>query len=464
MATITWRGGSGNWSSGLNWSLFQPPQAGDEVFIAASGSYVVTVDVVSFAQDIFLADSGATLDVASTLTLGGTLSIGDGTALVLSGTIVGGTIDSASGVDGQFGTLDGTALTGGGGAASLSDVTITTATAAANAGTTLQIGASVGLAAGTYDSTSFVLDVTQGGAGTELVTAGTAAVTFGAATTVDLLMDASVLTFPPAGGSAMLSGAGSMDNLGTITSNDSNQFDGTLEIAVAAFTNDNLMTFAPLLLAEEGTFIIGYQQFAHGSVPIEGVLDWTQGYGETLSITSAQFTNNQTLSVAGGTLDLDGGQFTNSGTVTLSDVVAQQITADAQGVTSVIDETLATQLDVSAATAFSNTGTISADSIVFDGSVALAALGTLQGTLAFDGTLDLGGGTLEAGQFPQVTFAGLVKNGTVAGGVLVLDSATLDNVVIAPGGSVQSAGPITLIDPPASVTSLTLDATTTELQ
>ena len=462
MATITWRGDSGNWSSGLSWSLFREPVASDSVLLGGSGPYTVTVDVAAAAQDVTLTAVGAILDVKATLVLGGTLSLAAGTELVLAGTIVGGTIDSTGGVNGGFGTLDGTALVGGIGGAFLSDVTITAATATANVGTEFDIGGTVGLAAGSYDSTSFVIDLTAG-SGT-LGTAGTATVTFTATTTINLFEDASQLTFPPSGQTAALVGAGSMLNLGTIVSNFSNQNGGTLAISVASFVNDNLMSFAPLLLPEEGTFVVGYQQFQHGRVPIVGVLDWTQGYAATLEIGSASFVNNANLSIDGGTLDLTGAQFVNAGVVSLSDVSVQRITTDAQGVTSVQDVTLVTRLEVGAATVFDNTGAINADTIVFDGSVTLASLGTLHGALSFLGTLDLGGGTLDAGQYTQITLGGLIENGSIGPGVLVLDGATLDNVTIVSGGSVQSLGPITLIDPPASVTTVMLDATTTELR
>ena len=458
MATITWRAGSGNWSSVQNWSLFRQPLAGDEVVLGGSGQYTVTVDVPAAALDISVA-SNATLDVVETLTLGGTLTVASGTGLIVAGTILGGTIDAAGGVSAGFGTLDGTVLTGD---AFLSDITITAATAAANVGTTLQIGASVDLVAGTYDSTAMQFDLT--GTGGSLATSGNDAVTFGAATTINLFEDPSQLTGPLAGQTAELAGGGAMTNLGTISSNFSNQDNGTLAITVAGFSNDNLMEFAPLMLAESGMFVVAIEQLAHGSVPIEGELDWTQGYAETLAIASASFVNSGNLSVSGGTLDLTGAQFSNSGTVSLADVAGQTVSVDAQGVVSVVDVTLTTQLEVSAATAFDNTGTVSADTIIFDGSITLAALGTLHGALVFEGTLDLGGGTLDAGLFPQVTFDGLVENGSIGAGVVVLNGATLDNVALAAGAVVQSTGPITLIDPPASVTSVTLDATTTELQ
>jgi hypothetical protein len=459
MATITWRGGSGNWSVVQNWSLFRQPQSGDAVLLGGSGPYTVTIDVAAAAQDIAMTTDGATLDVLNTLSLGGTLSVASGADLVVAGTILGGTIDSAAGVTAGFGTLDGTALTG---VALLADITITAATATANVGTTLHIGDGVSLAAGTYDSTALQFDLT--GSGGSLATTGADAVTFGAGTTIDLFEDPSQLTGPLSFQSVAFTGAGTMTNLGAIDSNDSNQLSGTLSISVASFSNLGGMDFAPLLLAQSGLFVVGIEQLAHGSIPIEGQLNWTQGYAETLTIASASFSNGGLLRVDGGTLDLTGGQFSNTGTVALGDVAGQVVTADSQGVASVVDVTLATRLEVGAATTFSNTGTVSADSIIFDGSVALAALGTLQGALTFNGTLDLGGGTLDAGQFAQVTFGGLVEDGTIGAGVVVLNGATLDNVAIVPGGLVQATGPVTLIDPPASVVSLTLDATTTEVQ
>jgi hypothetical protein len=460
MATNSWRGGgSGNWSTGLSWSLFQPPQAGDEVFLAGNGPYTVTVDIAAAARDIFVSAAGATLDVANSLALGGTLGVSAGSALIVAGTITGGTIDSASGIVGQFGTLDGTAVTAG---TTLSDLAITTRTAAANIGTTLDAGQSLSLAGGTYATTTFLVDMT--GAGGGLATDGAGAVTFAANTTVTLFENPALLTSPMTNQTATLSGGGGMVNLGTISSNYSNTDGGTLAITVASFTNDNQLDFTPLMLPESGTFIVGYQQLAHGTIPIQGMLSWTQGFAEALDIGSASFTNNGTLSVAGGTLDLTGAGFNNTGVLQMIDVAAQQVTSDAQGVASVIDVALTTLLDVGAATTFGNSGTISADTIDFAGAVTLASLGTLNGTLIFAGGLDLGGGTLDIAQSPTVTLSGLVRDGGIGPGLLVLDAATLDNVAIDPAATVQAIGPITLIDPPPAVTSVTLDGTTTELQ
>ncbi len=340
-------------------------------------------------------------------------------------------------------------------------MTITAATATANIGTTLQIGQSVALAAGNYDSTSFQFALTTADASGTLAT--DAVVTFGTATTIDLFEDATQLATPSPGQSAAFAGTGTMVNLGTIISDYSNQVGGTLVVSVASFTNDNTMSFAPLALSEDGYFPTTIEHFGHGSQTIDSELQWTQDDAATLDIASASFVNNGGLSVAGGTLDLTGTSFDNTGAVVLDDATGQQIIYS-QGIASVANVTLPTMVDVGADTTFNNTGVITADSIVFAGPVTLASLGTLDGALTFDGTLDLGGGTLDAAQYPQVTLGGLIEDGTIGPGVVVLDGATLDNVAIEFGGTVTAIGPITLIDPPASVTAVTLDGTTTELQ
>ena len=324
------------------------------------------------------------------------------------------------------------------------------------------------LAPGLYDGETFALDphlLPSGGGPAELDAAVGAGVTFGASSSITLSDDPPggfANAPPPTGNLVALGGAGAMVNDGTITSDFANAGSFGLAISVASFTNAGFMSFAPMTSQDSGTFPTW--RGSHGLM-IDGTLNWTQEFAPTLAVSSALFVNLSVLGVSGGTLDITGAGFDNEGTLVLSDVTAETV-AGSGGLFGIVPQTLTTAVEFGAGvTSYTNNGTIIADLVRFDGAVALAALGRVQGALAFAGTLDLGGATLDASSYGTVTISGTVRNGTLAAGTgtLALDGATLDAVAVAPGGVVTATGPITQIDPPAAVASVTLDATTTEL-
>jgi len=463
VATVKWGGGSGAWSFGPDWQGLSVPGSADTADITGAGAFTVTLDSPEAVGAVTL--HAGTLDLASTLTLAGTLDFAGGT-LVLGGVLSGGLLLGVTGGNliAQAGTLDGVVVSSG--LTDLGGLTITAATAAANAASAITPEGALTLAAGTYAGETFTLAPRMFGGGTaELDAANAALVTFGTATIIRISDDqagGNVGATPVAGDAVVLGGAGAMVNDGSIISNFANAADGALVIAATNFTNAGLMAFAPM--ASQNTISAPVSRGRFGQ-PVYGTLEWTQDYAPTLTITSPLFVNDGLLSLAGGTIAANGAVFDNEGAIALSDSVAQAVQF-ANGLASVVAQTLETALEIGAGVGdYMNHGTISADLVRFDGSIALAQIGTVAGALAFAGTLDLGGGTLDASAYGTVTISGLVENGTlVAGtGTLALDGATLDAVSIAPGGVVTASGPVTVLDPPASVTALTLDATTTEL-
>ena len=135
--------------------------------------------------------------------------------------------------------------------------------------------------------------------------------------------------------------------------------------------------------------------------------------------------------------------FTNTGTITAAEVDIE-----------------------SAVTSIANTGVIVADRIVLAGDTTLSELTGLHGQVVVSGTLDLQGGTLDAGAFGAgMTVTGSVSNGvlTATGGTLTLDGARLTNVGLVPGGTVVETGNISVFDPPAGF-GVTLDNMVTNLQ
>jgi hypothetical protein len=88
--SLTWNGGSGDWSTASNWSVLSgsdlTPGALDDATINASGTYVVTVSGAQAVNNLTLDAPGATLAIvggpaggAGTLAVGGSLTGGGGT-------------------------------------------------------------------------------------------------------------------------------------------------------------------------------------------------------------------------------------------------------------------------------------------------------------------------------------------------------------------------------------------------
>jgi hypothetical protein len=110
MAAISWASGqSGDWTTAADWTGGVVPGAGDDVTIAAAGTYTVTISTADEAHSLTLDDAKATVSDTGTLTLGTKLTLTAGTfALDSAGMIVGGTLSATGGVF----AWDGGALAG----------------------------------------------------------------------------------------------------------------------------------------------------------------------------------------------------------------------------------------------------------------------------------------------------------------------------------------------------------------
>jgi hypothetical protein len=460
---VTWRGsngggGSGDWGSPIDWSGFATPQPGEAVTISGTGATVtLATGEAGAAQSVLLL--GDTLALSGSLAIGasGVLEVGSGGALRLTGTLQGGRlqVDAGGTLLGQGGTLDGVVL--GAGASVLGGIAITPATVTANAGGSIGVAGTLVLAGGSDDGIGFVLASPTA----ELNAAPGGVVTLGPRATVtlsdDTLSAADTVGF----------GGGTFVNDGTILSTFANGTSGVLAITAAGFTNDATMSFGDLTMLQVASQVPIAVSTNHVglSTTTYGDLSYIAAYAPTLDIATMQFVNDGTLALVGGTLDVVSGSFENLGAVLLNDAVSQSVQLSGR-TAEVVSATLTTRVRFGAdVTGFTNIGTIVADTVEFDGSVALGSLGAMSGALDFEGGIDLGGGTLDASSFGTVTVAGTVSNGALAAGsgVLVLHDATLRGVAIAAGGSVEAVGPITLLDPPPGVSAVTLDATTTEL-
>jgi hypothetical protein len=432
MATITWRGGaSGDWSAQLNWSGFVVPGATDDVVISTA---TVTVDG-SFATAGVDLTGGAVLDVTGTLALGGVLQ----GPVVVAGTLVGGTVEGQVTLEGTGTLIDVTQIPVVGGP------TLTPETAAGEP-QPIVVTAELTLLQGLYPTETFALDA----AGMPAVEFGPGVVTLGPAATVTLSETTSGRGSPPAAGAFFY---GTLVNQGLITGSFGA---GDLTFADGSFTNSGTVNLTPITLEQSTSYVANFQHLT---------LFWEQTFGPTLDATTGQFSNAGLLAMTGGTLLLNAPTVGNQGRILLTDAPSQLGIVNSN-TAFVVDTLLSTEIVVgSGVTSFANSGTLSADTVEFLGSVALAGLGSIAAAqqLAFAGALDLGGGTLDASRFGSVFIEGAVKDGVLqpGSGTLFVEGATLDDVTLLPGAHVT--GPITLVDPPAGTTALTLDTVTTEL-
>src|SRR5258708_4293155 len=116
VTAISWKFGvSGDWNTGLYWSGGVAPGAGDDVTIAASGTYTVTLSSADAAHSLVLNDAAATVSVnyGGSLALGGALTVTAGTFQLNGGVVTGGTLSASGGTfEWTVGTLDGVTYDG----------------------------------------------------------------------------------------------------------------------------------------------------------------------------------------------------------------------------------------------------------------------------------------------------------------------------------------------------------------
>ncbi len=341
------------------------------------------------------------------------------------------------------GTLKGVSF--GYGAPFLGGLVIDAATAAT---ATINAAGTLTLTPGVYAPADIVLDPTISGGVAVLQGGAAGTVTLAPTSVVTIAESAAAISNPLPALSVGL--FGTLLNEGIIQGQYGYAATAEIQIGGGPFTNRGLIALQAATLTE---------QAVTGSGANRTTVTYHPGFAPTLDIASPDFTNIGTIDLAGGTLALTGGTVSNQGLIALSDAATQY----SDGSTG----SLSNRLVVGAAvTSFDNLGTITAGTVEFDNAVALAALGSLNAQLDIVGTLDLGGGTLDASQYGTVHINGTVRDGTLKSGTGVLDILTtqsLDAVTVDQGGSVTVYGPNTLEGIPAGAAQVTLDAATVRL-
>jgi len=432
MASISWKGGSGDWNNAANWSGGVVPGAADTVTIAGAGAYTVTLYTTEAVDNLTLNAPGALLYDAGALTLGGTLSLQGGTLDLAYGSLTGGTLAMAGGIlEASGGTLNGVAVQGAL-AVSQTDATLFVQGGLAMAGAG-GVGAGTLAVTGTYATADFLgtqslshAVVTLGAAAAGQDQGGPASIqvqhVYGATssatltlatnvwlqqagqlgqiiiggplpgTLIDEVINAGTITAAMFGGTLEIDGSGDFLNTGTIGISN----DATLDIASAGFTNTGTMTVSNATLDFGGTFAssllghLGALTLSAATVEIGGD---AQNAGATLTVGSATPLGPLLLAgtITGGTvLDSGGGLNFSAGTGLLDGVTYDgTLTLAAGNAVTLDDNTLLSEVGGGAG-AVNVTGAGAA--LLLQGTTALGnatiSLGSNSGAAAELGTTD----------------------------------------------------------------------------
>jgi hypothetical protein len=343
MAQISWLSGVfGDWNTASFWSTGAVPGSGDQVSIAASGTYDVTLFGQGAAASVTISAAGATFYVAGSLALGGTLSLQSGTLALAYGAIDGGTLSLAGGTfvaDG--GTLAGVAVQGvlglqasqatlfvsgglalsGAGGSGRGSIALTGAGASLGfVGSQILGGATINIGSAPGQGGAASLEVVQP-SGTkigdtltlapslwlrDLTGSGVLAIgPSGVGTLASLpvaLVSNGTITVSGQASSLLVSGVGTLVNLGSIAVANG----ATLTLASGAFVNTGTMTVSNATLALGGVF-------AASELASLGALTLSNG---TISITGTATNAGGTLAIGtGSAIDASLGAITLAGTL-----------------------------------------------------------------------------------------------------------------------------------------------------
>jgi fibronectin-binding autotransporter adhesin len=399
MTTSNWNvSASGDWSDASDWSGGVPNSSSDDAVIAQSGTYTVTIGSgESFTVgSITLNDANATLKIGGKLDLANTLTLTAGT-LNLTGTIDGGTIDTAGGtLNADGGTLAATTVQG-----TINLFTSSSDPLVVSGG--LDMAGIGGTGAGTINFSQAYSDLQF--SGTETITNATFAMNTNVATIFDY-------------------GA------------------GTVTIAATTAFNQSA--------ANTSVGIVGTGSDT-GTVVNDGTINASAGGDSSFAIGVDTFTNAGTISVTNGdTLQIFASNLDNTGTISVDGTSTLQFGAVTTGELGTIDTVSGSTLyfsgtlDNADATYVPAAGVILAGTIeggTIQGTISVSTVNPL--TLSGDPTMEGAGGSGQATINLTQTFG--------HSSVLSL-SGTVDNTVIdSNGGQIVSTntgtlGPSTTVD------------------
>ncbi len=412
MALISWKTAvNGDWSTAADWSGGVVPNGTDDVSINLAGTYDVTVSTAHAAHTLTLNAANGSLEVKNTLTMGGTLTVTNGSLLLDSGGVLN---------DGSTGSL---VVNGG---------TFTLGAGSTIKGGKVQIGTGGTLNAngGVLNATTLVGALNLTAPGANLVVSG--GLSGGAGAAIAVTGDSAVLKFAAGvqtidntvisiGGSIsdfinMLSASGTLTTL-TFGANASVNQAGTLATInnTSASASDSIINKGVIRATfNGGTLLIGGGAFTNqGAINVN--------LGDTLCSASSNFTNSANISVLGGsTASIGGASFTNSGTFNISAGSTASIFSTSVSNSGTINVFTKGTLDLSRAPTGAGKITAVDSTIALMSTVTVPEINMITsrsgGEVYLEGTLTNTGGTLNVG---AGTGVGLVDlTGKIIGGII----------------------------------------------
>ena len=370
MSSISWVSAvSGDWATGSNWSGGVVPTATDDVTIALSGAFTVSITTPVAANSLTLNNAQATVIDTGSLSLTGALNLTAGTFdLNTGGSIVGGTIiDSGSHLSCGGGTLNGVTYQG--------QLNLT----AGGQSVTIVNGITLSGVGGTGQANINTNNATINFQGTQSFNNASVS-----------LANSSINVTDPSGTGATLT-------IGVNT-------------VIGSFNANTINTINDAGGAGDGIVNLGQIQVGTGSLTVtgnsfvnDGTVDIRNAPSAHLAFNSSSFVNNGTISATGGgTLQLLDASFTNDGQITISGT--SQLTIGKTG---------------SSWNSSSGTISLSGGVLLLNGNFTTANMGSITGSggsLKILGNLDNSGGNLSVGAasaFTSVTLSGSIKNGLI---------------------------------------------------
>ena len=415
MASISWSSGnSGAWTVASNWSPAMVPGVGDDAFIGAFGSYVVTIPTET-VNSITLNDPAATLSSGSSLTINDGLSIEAGTLDIATGAVevlgaftnAGTVVDTGSlALFGGYGVADIERIGGSGGSLALAGSLDNTGGILDGSGLSLIRILTLGtIHGGTITGIQQPIAATLDGVTWQgLLDAGNSQVSVLNSLDVTGASGSGPGTITMEGGALAFTGSPTLSNAiisgsGTFFVNDTLTLSTSLQINVA---NQGSLTFLPNNLPAGEVSNAGTINLIAQSI-------FPEDNGELANIEIPQFDNSGTLETSGsGGLNGDAVLFINAGTFT-NDPGA-------------LLGAFSGRITIAGTTALTNNGTIAASA----GSIDI-------------GTLLQGAGQVDASNGARIEFAGAVAS-TQTINMLGTGTLTLDQPAIF-FGTIESFAP-----------------------
>ena len=404
-----WTSGvSGDWGTAANWNPSGVPNGTTAAAaISVPGNYTVTIagNEDFTVGTLSINNPLATLNLAGTLSVTNSLSLQSGT-LALSGTIIGGTIETYSGIlSAAGGTLDGVTYWGplnlspASSSLFIKDGITLTGAGGSGKGTINLTGSSSTLyAVGTETLDNATLNIGNGSSSDYVYN--------------DDISAAAVLTLGPnltinqTGGNAYLYGYDDRTGSGIVNEGTINAgFNGgSFTINDVSFTNQGTIN-----VSNGDSVTISPTSFSNAAGGLLSV------NGGTLSITATGWTNGGVISESTGTLNL-------GGSLTLAQLGTVTHTGGILNITGTLDDT-GTTLNVGSGTAL--------------GAVVLASNGTIKnGTIADAGSgLTFSGGTLDG-----VTYWGPLNLSPASSSLFIKDGITLTGAGGSGKGTINLTG------------------------